>query len=586
MSTYTNDTINWFWSAEHGDGVKHHAVMGRRGTSEHWNRAATGGRDMRRGSYIRIVATVSLAVLGAASSPVWAQMMSLPGKFDVNASGAAAYNIAISVPPGTAGMVPSLALEYNSQSGNGLLGVGWSLSGLLSVGRCAQTMAQDGVRGGVTFTSTDRFCLDSQRLIAISGAYGGDGAEYRTEIDGFSRIISHGTTGNGPSWFEVHTKSGQVMEFGHTSDSLVLAQGKGTARSWALNKVSDAKSNYFTVTYTNDTVNGQVYPIEIDYTGNAAAGLAPNDKVQFVYATRPDIAPAYQQGSLSQTTLRLTDVKTYVGTSLVADYRLAYQNTGAVAISELTSITLCDGGGACLPATTFHTMAGGSGNFAGGTYGIPYGWAFGGPYDWGLISGDFNGDGRSDFALLQGTWVHTFISNGDGSFAAGSYAIPNGWDFADPAANGPQNNWAASCCSIVSGDFNGDGKGDFALVGSATIYLFISNGDGTFAASSYAIPYGWAFGPPGQTWTLLTGDFDGDGRTDIGFIGGPYIFTFLSRDEGTFQAKLLLLFRMVGTLISIDWKFCAHRHDCRRRRKVRSHSGEFDGSVARPHKQW
>jgi hypothetical protein len=52
------------------------------------------------------------------------------------------------------------------------------------------------------------------------------------------------------------------MELGHTTDSLVLAQGTTIARNWALNKVSDTKGNYFTVAYTNDTTNGQAYPIE------------------------------------------------------------------------------------------------------------------------------------------------------------------------------------------------------------------------------------------------------------------------------------------------------------------------------------
>src|SRR4029077_17562705 len=127
------------------------------------------------------------------------------------------------------------SLSYNSQSGNGIVGVGWSLLGLLSIGRCPKTVVQDGVSGAVTFANTDRFCLDGQRLVAISGTYGADGTEYRTEVDGFSRIISHGTAGNGPAWFEVHTKSGQIMQFGNTTDSLVLAQGKTTARNWALN---------------------------------------------------------------------------------------------------------------------------------------------------------------------------------------------------------------------------------------------------------------------------------------------------------------------------------------------------------------
>src|SRR5580658_4596343 len=183
--------------------------------------------------------------------------MSLPGTFDVTATGAAAYNVPIAVPPGTAGVAPALSLTYSSQRGEGILGVGWSLSGLSAVAHCPRTVAQDGVHGGVNYDTNDRFCLEGQRLVAINGGtYGADGTEYRTEIDGFSRIISHGTAGHGPSWFEVHTKAGQIMQFGNTANSQILAQGKTTARSWAVNQVSDTKGNYFTVTYTNDTTNG------------------------------------------------------------------------------------------------------------------------------------------------------------------------------------------------------------------------------------------------------------------------------------------------------------------------------------------
>src|SRR5262245_44012613 len=212
---------------------------------------------------------------------VAAQGMALPGSFQVSPTGAAAYTVPIAVPPGTAGMAPSLSISYNSQARNGLIGVGWHLEGLPSIGRCARTIAQDGVRGSVNYDANDRFCLDGQRLVAISGAYGADGTEYRTEIETFSKVVSHGTAGTGPAWFEVWTKSGQRMEFGNTTDSRALAQGKTTARDWVVSKVSDTTGNYFTATYVNDTTNGQVYPSRIDYTGNAGAGLAPYNSVRF-----------------------------------------------------------------------------------------------------------------------------------------------------------------------------------------------------------------------------------------------------------------------------------------------------------------
>src|SRR4030095_12640209 len=155
-----------------------------------------------------------------------------PGTFRVSETGAATYTIRIQVPPGSAGMEPKLALVYNSQAGNGLLGMGWSLAGLSSITRCPRTVAQDGVRGGVNYDANDRYCLDGQRLVAIAGAYGAEGTEYRTEIESFTKVISYGVAGNGPGWFKAWTKSGQIMEYGNTADSRIEAQGKSSARVW------------------------------------------------------------------------------------------------------------------------------------------------------------------------------------------------------------------------------------------------------------------------------------------------------------------------------------------------------------------
>ena len=87
----------------------------------------------------------------SATSPVGA----IPGQFKVSESGAATYSIPIAMPPGTAGMKPNLSLNYSSQSGNGLLGMGWSLGGLSAIHRCPKTVAQDGALGGVNFDAND-----------------------------------------------------------------------------------------------------------------------------------------------------------------------------------------------------------------------------------------------------------------------------------------------------------------------------------------------------------------------------------------------------------------------------------------------
>jgi hypothetical protein len=191
---------------------------------------------------------VLVAAMGALALSAQAQTTvagSTPGSFRVTESGAAEYRIPIRVPPGIGGVEPELALVYNSQAGNGLLGVGWKLEGLSSISRCARTVAQDGVRGAVSYDTNDRFCLDGQRLMAISGTYGAHGTEYRTERESFTKVISYGTAGNGPAWFKAWTKSGQIMEYGKTVDARIEAQGKATARLWAVNQVADAPGQLF-----------------------------------------------------------------------------------------------------------------------------------------------------------------------------------------------------------------------------------------------------------------------------------------------------------------------------------------------------
>ncbi len=95
------------------------------------------------------------------------QGVTLPLESSVTRTGAARFTVPVSISPGTAGMAPNLTLAYDSQAGNGLLGMCWQLEDLPAIQRCPRTVATDGVHGGVNFDANDRFCLDDQRLIAI-----------------------------------------------------------------------------------------------------------------------------------------------------------------------------------------------------------------------------------------------------------------------------------------------------------------------------------------------------------------------------------------------------------------------------------
>ncbi|MDD4617066.1 MAG: FG-GAP-like repeat-containing protein [Alphaproteobacteria bacterium] len=543
---------------------------------------ASGSTDLTILKHSICCAAVAILVY---ASPACAQLMTTPGKIDVNASGAATYSVPVSVPPGTAGMIPSIALRYSSQGGDGALGLGWSIGGLSEIDRCGRTIAQDGVNGGVNFDSNDRFCLDGQRLVAVSGAYGADGTEYRTEKESFSKIISHGAAGSGPAWWEVKTKSGQRMEYGNTTDSTAILSGSSSIKAWLVSKISDTKGNYLAFAYAqsftyNGVATGEALISTISYTGNSATGLAPKNKVEFIYATRPDVTPVYFFGAQSYRSQRLTNVKTWTGQTLVSDYRLTYEQNG-LNRSRIASVAQCDGSGQCLPSTSFgwtgtssddgkfmqvsSTIANNVGAppsswwkynageidvngkadifFLGetsiwtyiskgdGTFketGIEF--PSGGPValsKGGLrtnrIPGDFNGDGRTDAVYFAGNSAYTFLTKADGTYTfIGSTLVNN---YGSP----PDSKWA-----IVSGDFNGDGKTDIAFWSGTSIWTYRSKGDGTFTETSSTITIGALSAPPSTNWASFSGDLNGDGKYDVAFASGNSIYAFLSKGDGTF----------------------------------------------------
>ena len=130
------------------------------------------------------------------------------------------------------------------------------------------------------------------------------------------------------------------------------------------------------------------------------------------------------------------------------------------------------------------------------------------------VTGDFNGDGKTDLAVATSGGISVLIGKGDGSFQA------------------PVNYVVGNPIAIAIGDFNGDGKADIAVTSTYgfDLSVLIGNGDGTFQA---AVNYGTS----GYSYHLVVGDFNRDGVLDIATVKGG-INVYLGNGDGTFRTPM------------------------------------------------
>jgi RHS repeat-associated protein len=343
---------------------------------------------------------------------------STPGSFAVTANGAATYTVPLALPPGRAGLAPSLALTYDSNAGNGPVGMGFSLTGFSAVTRCGRNLRDDGRVQSVRLTPDDRFCLDGARLVAVNGAYGADGTEYRTVPDAFVKIISHGGVPDpadytGPLSFTAYAKDGRILEYG-TALNATVSTG-GVIEKWAVTTVRDRSGNAMTYGYqaSASTVDGvtyvwEHYPFDIVYTAHADGTPADRRVAFFFEPNRPDPYESYEHGfkRFLQKRLRRIEV-TGPGGEPARRYELAYTNDGAGGRSKLTTLTEC-AGLACQRPTRFR--------WAEGRPGFEGAWSTGVPSPPGgmeqLTVMDVDGDGRDDIVYPDDDRWHIVYGGG------------------------------------------------------------------------------------------------------------------------------------------------------------------------------
>ncbi|MFC9627627.1 FG-GAP-like repeat-containing protein [Streptomyces sp. NPDC056930] len=179
------------------------------------------------------------------------------------------------------------------------------------------------------------------------------------------------------------------------------------------------------------------------------------------------------------------------------------------------------------------------------------------------ITGDFNGDGRGDMAVLKGysdTSVKLWVTLG---------RADGGFDTPFTAWSAAAGSFHISYMTPQAGDFNGDGRDDMAVWynytdGTTKLWTFTSTAKGTFNApfSSWSAPAGsWS-----RTRTkFITGDFNGDGRDDLSVFYGQgddtvKTYVFPAAPNGAFAAPAVW-----WQSASLDWN------------RTTPHSGDFNG---------
>jgi FG-GAP-like repeat/FG-GAP repeat len=184
--------------------------------------------------------------------------------------------------------------------------------------------------------------------------------------------------------------------------------------------------------------------------------------------------------------------------------------------------------------------------------------------------GDFNGDGRLDFAVNNSTsnTVSVFTNSGSGNFAAASFSFATGGagllaagdfngDGATDLAAGPNilngqtgtglqagARYALPLTSPVAADFNGDGHIDLAGAVGNAIEPWLNNGDGTFPAPTFIPAAGVTLG------SQATADFNGDGIPDL--VTASTGRVQLGLGDGRFGDPTTLSFPAGSTVAAVD----------------------------------
>ena len=275
---------------------------------------------------------------------------------------------------------------------------------------------------------------------------------------------------------------------GPGSISVLLSRGDGTFHP--------------AIAYTTDT--DPVSIIAADFNGDGTLDLAAANAISTVQRVPGEVSIFLNNGD---------------GT-----FKLSGKYPAGPAVGQIVALKLAAADKPSIAALNFVSLRGVNAvsilrNKGDGTLGFPVSYRTGlGPVS--IVSADFNQDGNADLAIANkaDNTISVLLGRSDGTFSSRvDYSVPSG-------PNG-----------LTVCDLNADGKLDL-IAGASTTYsgggavaVLLGRSDGTFATS---VSYGTGNNP----FSLISGDFDRDGKADVAFTNGDVnrFSVLLGNGDGTF----------------------------------------------------
>jgi RHS repeat-associated protein len=216
-------------------------------------------------------------------------------------------------------LAPSIRLGYNSYTGNGLCGIGWTLE-FTSIKRQTD-------KGFPEYDGGDTFVFGGEELVPLNNA----GQDWRCENErSFQRLRRIDSDGDGaPDAWEVTESNGTKHTLGRFRGqnnrwSAVEHPEKASASafdrtySWMLDSTTDLHGNRIEYEYVRGL--GVLYPSRITY------GQLSNNvhEVTFQYQDRPDAFDDYRPTFSARLDRRLSRIEVRTQGQLVRAYNFAY----------------------------------------------------------------------------------------------------------------------------------------------------------------------------------------------------------------------------------------------------------------------